>query len=244
MAKGSLLNKQNRLDRLVGLLRQDEVWTMKRLADQLEVSDRTLLRDINELREQGVPIEAERGPGGGVSLSRRWGVDKLRLNHEEVISMLVSLAITETLQSPLLAEPVRSVRQKMTLGLPEHQRQVVNQLRKRILVGDPASGQVTQTYSQPTAAITRQVTTGFFELEMLDIEYIAGNGAVTERRIEPQYLFFNWPVWYLLGWDHLREAPRVFRIDRMQKVTLAGETFRPRSRSLILQGLDDYYRLL
>jgi predicted DNA-binding transcriptional regulator YafY len=244
MAKGSLLNKQNRLDRLVGLLRQDEIWTMKRLAEQLEVSDRTLLRDINELRDQGYPIEAERGPGGGVSLSRRWGVDKLRLNHEEVISMLVSLAITETLQSPLLVEPVRSVRQKLSLGLPEHQRQVVNQLRKRILMGDPASGEVTQTYSQPSAGITKRVTTGFFELAILDIKYIAGTGAVTERRIEPQYLFFNWPVWYLLGWDHLREAPRVFRIDRMQKVTISNETFRPRPRSLILQGLDDYYRLL
>jgi predicted DNA-binding transcriptional regulator YafY len=244
MAKGSLLNKQNRLDRLVGLLRQDEIWTMKRLADQLEVSDRTLLRDINELRDQGVPIEAERGPGGGVSLSRRWGVDKLRLNHEEVISMLVSLAITETLQSPLLAEPVRSVRQKLTLGLPEHQRQVVNQLRKRILVGDAASAQVTQTYSPPSAGITKGVTTGFFNMEMLDIEYIAGSGDVTKRRIEPQYLFFNWPVWYLLGWDHLREAPRVFRIDRMQRVTISGETFRPRAKSLILQGLEDYYRLL
>lgn len=244
MSKGSLLNKQNRLDRLVGLLRQDEIWTMKRLAAELEVSDRTLLRNINELRDQGIPIEAERGPGGGVSLNRRWGVDKLRLNHEEVISMLVSLAITETLQSPLLVEPVRSVRQKLSLGLPEHQRQVVNQLRKRILMGDPASGEVTQTYSQPSAGITKQVTTGFFELAILDIKYTAGTGAVTERRIEPQYLFFNWPVWYLLGWDHLREAPRVFRIDRMQKVTISGETFRPRPRSLILQGLDDYYRLL
>ena len=244
MTKGSLLNKQNRMDRLVGLLRQDEIWTMKRLAEQLEVSDRTLLRDINELRDQGYPIEAERGPGGGVSLNRRWGIDKLRLNQEEVISLLVSLAITETLNSPLLAEPVRSVRQKMALGLPEHQRQVVNQLRKRILVGDPASGEVSQTYQQPSAAITRQVTTGFFELAMLDIEYTAGSGAVTQRRIEPQYLFFNWPVWYLLGWDHLREAPRVFRIDRMQKVTVAGGRFRPRARALILEGLDDYYRLL
>ena len=118
MAKGSLLNKQNRMDRLVGLLRQDEIWTMKRLAEQLEVSDRTLLRDINELRDQGYPIEAERGPGGGVSLNRRWGIDKLRLNQEEVISLLVSLAITETLNSPLLAEPVRAMRKKWVEHAP------------------------------------------------------------------------------------------------------------------------------
>ena len=244
MAKGSLANKQNRLDRLVGLLRQDEAWTLKHLSENLDASERTLLRDIKELRDQGYPIETERGRGGGISLRHRWGVDKLRLNYEEVINLLVSLAITETLQSPLLTQQVKTVRQKITHGFPEQQRKMINQLRKRILVGEMAASHIYDTYTPPRNHILKTVTACFFNMETMEIKYTAGTGNVTQRKIEPQYLFLNYPVWYLLGWDHLRQAPRVFRIDRVNQATTTKQRFNMRRKDLLMGGIEEFYRLL
>ena len=241
MAKGSLINKQNRLDRLLGLLRQDDAWTMQLLSERLQVSQRTLLRDINELKDQGCPIQTERGRGGGVALDHRWGVDKLRLSDEEVVNLLVSLAITESLQSPILTTHVTSIRQKITHGFPDQQRKLINQLRSRILVGGAASADIVATYTPPKNKVTDVVNRSFFHLKVIDFYYTSGSGEQTQRSMEPQFLFFNWPIWYVLGWDYLRDAPRVFRLDRIRSVKKNQQSFKLRKRADVLQGLEQYF---
>ena len=217
MARGSLKEKNNRRDRLIGLLRSGDQWTTSKLCLELNISTRTLMRDIQELRESGYPIDADRGRGGGIRLSDRWGIDKLNLDHSEVIDLLVSLAITERLKSPLLGKNLRSIRQKITRTFPPHQREVIRQLRKRILVGDPASASIMSTYSVPSDRLTSMISEGFFERRMLEMEYISGDGERTKRQVEPHFLLLSWPVWYLLCWDHLRDSIRVFRIDRITR---------------------------
>lgn len=217
MARSSLKGKNDRMDRLIGLLRSGDQWTSSQLCKQLEVSPRTLMRDIQELRDSGYPIDADRGRGGGIRLSDRWGIDKLNLDHSEVIDLLVSLAITERLRSPLLGKNLRSIRQKITRTFPPHQREVIRQLRKRILVGDPASASVMSTYSTPSDRLTSMISESFFERRLIEIEYVSGDQEKTTRQVEPHFLLLSWPVWYLLCWDRLRGDIRVFRIDRIVK---------------------------
>jgi len=241
MAKGSLRNKQDRLDRLIGLLRSEGIWTSASLCAQLNASPRTVMRDLAELRDLGYPIESDKGRGGGIRLNGRWGVDRLSLSDQEVISLLVSLAVTESLKSPLMVSSVKSVRQKISQSFPNKQRQIINQLRTRIFIGDQASDVVAVTYKVPKPEIIEPVTLSFFKQRQLSIQYRAESGIKTERVIDSQYLLLNWPVWYLLGWDYLREDVRLFRIDRILKAESQTQNFRLRTKKEVLKDFQEYF---
>jgi len=241
MAKGSLRNKQDRLDRLIGLLRSDGIWTTKRLCAQINASPRTLMRDLAELRDLGYPIESDRGRGGGVRLNGRWGIDRLSLSDQELINLLVSLAVSESLKSPLMASSVKSVRQKIAQSFPNRQRQMINQLRTRILIGEQASEEVIASYKTPKPEIIDPITLSFFKQRQISIQYQTEERDITDRIIDPQYLLLNWPVWYLLGWDHVREDVRLFRIDRILNAKPQTENLTLRPKKEILKGFDEYF---
>jgi len=218
MAKGSLRNKQDRLDRLIGLLRSDGIWTTKRLCAQINASPRTLMRDLAELRDLGYPIESDRGRGGGVRLNGRWGIDRLSLSDQELINLLVSLAVSESLKSPLMAS-----------------------IRTRILIGEQASEEVIASYKTPKPEIIDPITLSFFKQRQISIQYQTEERDITDRIIDPQYLLLNWPVWYLLGWDHVREDVRLFRIDRILNAKPQTENLTLRPKKEILKGFDEYF---
>ena len=163
MSKTSYLDKSNRIQRLLGLLRSDDIWTTERLARELEISHRTLMRDLNDLKKEGYPIESDRGRGGGIRLSGRYGIGRLSLSHYEVINMLVSMAICESLNSPFLSDQLRSVRFKNAQSFPDNQRAIISELRKRILVGQTASLEVQKSYSKVKESILKPITSSFFE---------------------------------------------------------------------------------
>jgi hypothetical protein len=119
---------------------------VKELARELDVSVRSLSRDIELLRSSGVPIDADRGRGGGVRLQRQWSFGRLHLDLEEGIDLLLSIAVAEKLNSPLLLRRLRSIRQKVATSFPEAQQNRIKMLRNRILIGPPASEQVMKTY--------------------------------------------------------------------------------------------------
>lgn len=77
------------------------------------------------------------------------------------------------------------------------------------------------------------VKSAFFEMRLLRISYLDAAGQLTTREIEPQFLYLNLPVWYLLAWDRWREAVRFFRIDRLRGVGKDRRRFPP-ARSAIL----------
>ncbi len=242
MSKSSLVEQENRKQRLLGLLRSETFWITSHLARELNISLRTLMRDLSSLKEQGYPLETERGRGGGVRLNDRWGISKLHLNHLEVINLLVSLAITEKLNSPLLTSESRSISQKIAISFPPAQRQVISELRKRILTSELASQEVMQTYGKVKNQVTKVISHAFFEKKKLDILYQTGDGRKTQRTIEPHFLLLNWPIWYILAWDCLREDIRVFRIDRFIEAKLEDEHFKLRNSDLFLKEYQEYFR--
>ena len=226
MAKNSFEQRRSRREQLLGLLRSSDYWTTSELSVQLGISHRTLMRDLSELRSAGYPIESERGRGGGVRLNGRWGIERLQLNHHEVIEMILAVSVVEGLKSPLFGRHLKSIRQKIASIFPEPQRKVIASIRRRILLGDSASNRLLECYSRPATTIAELVAEAFIECKSMTIRYQTEQGVITDRIIEPHYVLVNWPVWYVLAWDHLRNDIRLFRLDRIVKCNQNKAVFR------------------
>lgn len=226
MAPRATLSRLQRLEQLKGLLKAREHVTASELAADLGVSLRTLRRDLDLLRDAGVPIESDRGRGGGLRLHRNWALGRLHLSAPEAIDLLLSIAIAERMNSPVLLQQLNAVRRKIVAAFAEtHQRQI-RLLRKRILIGRPASDHVVASYTPTQRRGLSAVAEAFFEMRCVRIEYVDRRGRLTTREVEPHYLFLNLPVWYVLAWDRLRGAVRHFRVDRMRSVAPLDATFR------------------
>jgi predicted DNA-binding transcriptional regulator YafY len=222
---GTASSRLQRLEQLKGLLKAREHATASELSGELGVSLRTLNRDVGLLRDSGVPIESDRGRGGGLRLQRNWALGRLHLSAAEAIDLLLSIAIAERMNSPLLLQQLRPIKRKIVAAFSENYQPRIRSLRSRILVGKPASAQVLASFSPPRKALT-SVAEAFFDMRCIAIEYVDQNGVVTARDVEPHFLYFNMPVWYLLAWDRLRGAVRSFRIDRISAVTPLDARFR------------------
>ncbi|MDE1992114.1 MAG: WYL domain-containing protein, partial [Rhizobiaceae bacterium] len=220
MARTADGTRLNRLEELKGLLRERESATAAELAAEMGVSLRTLNRDIALLRQSGLPIDADRGRGGGMQLHRSWSLGRLHLDHMEAIDLLLSITIAEKVGSPLLLQHLSSIKRKVSAAFAEGYQGRIRSLRRRIIVGAPATQNVISSYVPPNPANLTLVSQAFFEQRHVVIDYVAQDGSVTSRRIEPQFLYLSAPVWYLVTWDHLRDGIRTFRVDRIQAAEL------------------------
>src|SRR5882757_2133145 len=109
----AVTDRLRRLERLRGLLAAGDHIVAKDLATDLEVSTRTLMRDLDLLRDEGILIDSDRGRGGGVRLSRGHTTGPVYLNAAEAIDVLISLAVAEVTRSPMILANLRAVRQKL-----------------------------------------------------------------------------------------------------------------------------------
>lgn len=226
MAKTSYLDKKNRHDRLIGLLKSDDFWTAKKLSKFLDISLRTLMRDLKEIQEMGIPIDSERGRGGGVRINQNYGLSKLDLNHKEIIDLLLALSTIEKLNSPIFLQNIKSIKDKIMRAFPPSQKSQVQSLRKRLYIGETASQSVLDSYTTPKLDITDLIHESFFCQSQIEITYTAESKAPLARIIEPHYLVLNWPVWYIIAWDELRNDIRAFRLDRVSKVNKLNTSFK------------------
>jgi predicted DNA-binding transcriptional regulator YafY len=219
-----------RVDALRSLLGSREVFTTAELAQELGVSLRTVQRDLATLRDLGVPIEGERGRGGGTRLHHGWSLGRVHLNESEALAMLLCLAVAEKLAAPLLVGDQRAVARKINAAFAPRQTLRVSELRRRILLGQQATARVQPTYTPPADATQRVLLDCFLNLKVATISYRDRDAATSLRDIEPHYLYFNPPVWYALAWDRLRDDVRLFRLDRITHISDTGSTFKLRPR--------------
>lgn len=185
-------------------------------------------RNLAALRELGMPIESDRGRGGGIRLERGWSLGRVHLNESEALGLLLSLTIAEKIGSPLLLGDLRSITRKVSTAFAPAQTRRIRAPRRRVLVGQPASGRVVTTYTPPETLITQALLNSFLYQRVAAIRYTDQAGEITEREIETQYLYYNVPVWYALAWDRLRDDVRFFRIDRIQRIQPLAREFRLR----------------
>lgn len=244
MISNSFEQRAERRNRLIGLLRSEEYWKTSDLREQLGISQRTLMRELAELRNAGYPIESERGRGGGIRLNGQWGVERINLNHQEVVELILSLAIMESLQSPLLTSNLKAIKQKLFQAFPQKQRSSVSNIRKRIMIGGNAKANLVSHYIKPAQKISENVAESFLQRNCLEIEYQSDSGERTLRVIEAHYILLNWPIWYIVAWDHLRLSCRVFRIDRIKNARIVNSNFKLRQKQIFASTYTPYYQTI
>lgn len=207
--------------RLLSLLQARRWWTGAELRQRLEVSERSLRRDVERLRSLGYPIEATRGPSGGYRLAAGAEMPPLLLDEEEAVAIAVGLR-TATLGGVAGMEEasVRALAKLEQVLPPRVWRDVA-------LFGSlPVAG----TESIPQAAIGPLLTVARAcrDGERIRFGYQSRRGEATERHVEPHHLVMVHQRWYLLAFDRDREDWRTFRVDRMGETWATGMRFRPR----------------
>lgn len=237
MHKSKTLSHLERLDKLESMLKSDDLHTIPEIAGALGVSKRTLQRDINILRERGLPIDADRGRGGGIRLHRSWGIGRISLSNIEAIELLMSIAITEKMNSPLFKGNLSSIRYKISALLSQDQKRNIEQVRNRILIGSSASPTVLHSYELSLNKDASDLNVAFLYKKHTKIRYCDEKQQETTRVIEPHYLYLNYPVWYVFAWDLLREDFRVFRCDRIETCWVLETSFS-------IRPFDDFAQLL
>jgi len=231
MQRSSTLSRLERLDLLKSRLKSGDILTVADIAHEFAISVRTVSRDIDLLREQGVPIEADRGRGGGIRLQANWGVGRINFSYAEAVDLMITLAIARQMKSPLFMASLDSIRRKLDSSFSPQMKARVKGLKHRILISPSASIDVLSGFSVPKKSITETLHQAFLMQQGMHIRYKAKNNSVTQRDIEPHCLLLSYPVWYVIAWDGLRNDARTFRCDRILQIKNTQTEFKLRPLS-------------
>jgi predicted DNA-binding transcriptional regulator YafY len=217
-----MTDTSSRLLTLLSLLQGRRDWPGGELAARLEVSGRTIRRDVERLRELGYPVESLTGPAGGYRLAAGTAMPPLLLDDEEAIAIAVGLRTAARASVTGIEETSVRALVKLEQVLPGH-------LRRRVR----ALGAATTTLaSEGGPTVDPQhltvIATGCRDHERVRFAYRGRDGAASRREVEPHSLVNLGRRWYLVAWDCGRSDWRTFRVDRLTRPTATGVRFAPR----------------
>ena len=220
---GFMATTSSRTLQLLSLLQTHRYWPGEALAQRLEVSIRTLRRDIDRLRELGYPVEASRGVDGGYQLAPGAALPPLVLDDEEAVALAVALQTSAHGAVTGIAESSVRALAKIIQVMPARLRARVDAVRTAtISPAWNASGPETS----PEALVA--VAQACRDAERLEFSYTAASSQRSERHVEPLRLVRLGRRWYLVAYDLVRHDWRSFRLDRLDNPRRTGTRFRPR----------------
>ena len=219
------MRRADRLFQIVQFLRTRRVTTAQWLAERLEVSERTIYRDIKDLMLSGVNIEGEAGIGYVVR--RGFDLPPLMFTKEETQALSLGARLVESWTDTALATAAQSALSKIESALPEDSKENV----ENTLLFSPfnrISPEVSATMVEIRYAADNQ--------RKLNIKYNRADGKASDRIIWPLGLFFWGSAWTLAGWCEMRDDFRVFRLDRISGFCVLDEVY-PKEKGKGLQDL-------
>ncbi|GIH60333.1 helix-turn-helix transcriptional regulator [Microbispora siamensis] len=225
---------------LLSILQTGRPFSGDELATRLDVSPRTVRRDVDRLREYGYPVETQPGPGGHYRLVAGRTMPPLVLDDDEAIAALLGLATLASSGSGedgALDDAATRAYGKLDQFLPARLRPRVAALRASL-----------ETDRQLAPAVSAALLAGLAEAindrEVVRFGYSDRRGEESHRRVEPHRQMHLLQRWYLLGWDLDRDDWRVFRLDRVRDLVRTGVRHAPRALpadaalSYLRQGLN------
>jgi predicted DNA-binding transcriptional regulator YafY len=198
----------SRLLELLSLLQGRRDWPGAELAERLEVSGRTIRRDMERLRGLGYPVESLTGPAGGYRLRAGTAMPPLLLDDDEAIAIAVGLRTAARSSVTGIEETSVRALVKLEQVLPAHLRRRVSALGSATIAPPAAGPTVDPQHLTVIAAACR-------DSECLRFVYRSRDGTDTRREVEPHSLVNLGRRWYLIAWDRRREDWRSFRVDRL-----------------------------
>ena len=217
----SMSDTPARLLRLLSLLQTPRDWPGSELAERLQVSPRTIRRDIQRLRDLGYPVQATMGAVGGYRLVAGTAMPPLLLDDEEAVAVAVGLRTAANGTVTGIEEASVRALAKLEQVLPSRLRYRVSALHAVTL---PLPG--AQALVDP--AILTVIATAARDRQRISFRYTSHDGTQATRAAEPHHLVPTGRRWYLLAWDLARGDWRTFRADRITSPQITGPRFTPR----------------
>jgi predicted DNA-binding transcriptional regulator YafY len=229
----------NRLDRLTSLLTslQTGRWkTSEQLASRFGISARTVYRDIRSLQEAGVPVICE--AGRGYSIMEGYRLPPVMFTREEAVSLLAGEKLLSKQSSGQLKNDYHGAMEKVRAVLRGTDREFVEAIDSTLEVYHYPVKQHSLRHEQ----LFRDLQTAIFRHGVLSIHYFSPHSQQsTVREVEPLGLVQTGSYWCMAAWCRLREGYRSFRLDRVGKYEVTGETI-PEPRSHTMDGYVANYR--
>jgi predicted DNA-binding transcriptional regulator YafY len=207
-----------RSDRLYALVeelraRSPRLVPRQELAERLEVSARTIERDILTLQQAGVPIWTQRGRLGGYAIEPATTLPPLNLEATEALAVMASLSV---LPNHPFAAAGRRARQKLLAAMRDADVEKTRELAARIRT-------VTPEGPAPDGEVVRNIERAVIGRRVVELVYADRRGASTTRTVEAHGLHLTSHAGYLIGWCRMRDAGRAFRLDRIEKAIVQDE---------------------
>ena len=202
-----------KIDRLIGILSillQEDKTTAPELAERFEVSRRTINRDIEDLCKAGIPIRTVQGTGGGISIMDGYRMDRTILTSKDMQMILAGLRSLDSVSGSSyygqLMEKIQAGSSEFISG------------RDSILID------LSSWYRDSLTPKIEIIQNAIGDRHLVRFRYYALSGE-SERMVEPYYLVFRWSSWYLWGWCTDRRDYRLFKLNRMDRVTETDKEF-------------------
>jgi len=221
------MRRADRLFRIVRVLRGGRLQTAKMLAEKLEVSERTIYRDVRDLQISGMPIEGEAGVG--YTLRRDLDLPPLMFTRDELTALVLGARMVQAWGGAASAASADQALQRIEAVLPAELRERLD----AILMYAPGHRMV-----QPLKERLDVLHDACVGRRVIGFGYSKEDGQSSEREVRPLALYFWGGAWTLAAWCELRKDFRVFRIDRMQEVRVLRREFVQKKG----QRLEDFVR--
>jgi predicted DNA-binding transcriptional regulator YafY len=216
-----MLKTSTRLLQLLTLLQTRRSWAGAELAQELDVTTRTVRNDVDRLRELGSPIHASPGVEGGYRLGAGGDLPPLLLNDEEAVAVAVGLASAATGAINGVEESSLRALAKLEQVMPARVRQRCQKVQQAVVAMPRAAAAI-------DARTLTTIATACRDNERLRFDYRSHAGASSLRDTEPHRVVHDGRRWYLSAWDRDRGDWRTFRVDRLTLKTPVGPRFVPR----------------
>ncbi|MDJ0840293.1 MAG: YafY family protein [Acidobacteriota bacterium] len=221
-----MTRRADRLFQIIQILRRGRLTTARFLSETLEVSERTIYRDIRDLVLSGVPLEGEAGLG--YIMKKGFDLPPLMFDYDELEALLVGTRLLHGWADPKLARAADRALQKILNVLPQERR---DGWRRTPIFAPQFRADAMEIMTPVRAAVN--------EYRKLRLDYARADGTPSQRTIRPLGLFFWGRKWTVVGWCELREGFRQFRLDRIASIEVLAETFRDEAG----KTLNDFFEL-
>ena len=213
-----MLETSARLLRLLSLFQAQRYWTGGLLAERLEVTPRTLRRDVDRLRSLGYPVNSTSGTAGGYQLGAGATLPPLLLDDDEAVAVAVGLRTAAS-------GTVEGIEEASVRALAKLQRVLPERLRRRVTALDASILPLASPGPRVHADTLSAIAGACRDLQKLQFGYHSREGASTVRDVEPHRLVHTGRRWYLAAFDVDRNNWRTFRVDRIKPPLVAGQRF-------------------
>jgi len=221
------MRRADRLFRIVRILRGGRLQTARMLAQKLEVSERTIYRDVSDLQTSGMPIEGEAGVG--YTLRRDLDLPPLMFTRDELTALVLGARLVRAWGGAATTVAADQALQRIEGVLPPELRERLD----AILMYAP--GVRMPQFLRERLDVLHEAC---IDRHVLAFGYTREDGQSSQREVRPLALYFWSGVWTLAAWCELRKDFRTFRMDRMQDVQVLSREFVQKKG----QRLEDYLR--